>query len=269
MPPLASRNMSPSDHISVDSSSLFPEPAERRCLAAVCLAAYLLALGCGDASRAAPQREDDAGTEPGALVPLEGGSREHDGVLNLVNATAAAELDDYLVSRSPSGLIGLTNRFLELYEEEYDFVLFFTDHQVDASVAARFEAVNKAAGPGGDGAVEIREPGYRSTGRLKGVVGVNGVGGPIAHEIAHYWANFLDAGFGFGRGLEEDFGPHWGFSGVHGQLGGFDAETLRCVDPSDAVPPNCNEVSPGRFQVTVGYFAPHVNNTQPYAPLGF
>ena len=48
----------------------------------------------------------------------------------------------------------------------------------------------------------------------------------LVHEIMHQWANDIYA-LGVGHG-------HWGFSDVHGQLGGFDGDTLRVFDaPQD------------------------------------
>jgi hypothetical protein len=90
----------------------------------------------------------------------------------------------------------------------------------------------------------------------------------MAHEIMHYWGNELDARFGFGVGLDEDFGAHWGFSSVNGQLGGFDGTTLRCETPANGMPP-CTPLASGRTRYVVGDFAPFTNTYRnvPYSPL--
>jgi hypothetical protein len=234
----------------------------------VCFSTLTLACG-GDGSPTGQgdqeQSSPDGGTDE--LVPLPPEVREHDGVLNLVDATAAAELDAFLQNPGRlSSLSGPTNRFLQYYEEEYDFLFFFTDHDVATNTVGKFEPVNKVAGPGDGEVADIAAPDFRSNGRLKGAIGINKAG-PLAHEILHYWANNLDPRFGFDRGRDEGFGGHWGYASVHGQLGGFDGSTLRCLDPADAVPPGCLAVAEGRFQVRVGSFAPHANGAIPYAPL--
>jgi hypothetical protein len=83
--------------------------------------------------------------------------------------------------------------------------------------------------------------------------------GPFTHEMLHYWGIHFDQQFGFGLGLGQDFGAHWGYAGVHGQLGGFDATTLRCDTPADALPPDCEPLPDGRVRYRVGAFYPNAN----------
>jgi hypothetical protein len=83
----------------------------------------------------------------------------------------------------------------------------------------------------------------------------------------HLWAQHLDARFGFGTGNGVSHGPHWGFSSVHGRLGGFDAATLRCETPTGGLPPSCTAGTGGRTRYVVASFFPNDNTHAPYAPL--
>ncbi|HEX7478584.1 MAG TPA: hypothetical protein VF331_12305 [Polyangiales bacterium] len=237
------------------------------------------AASTGAADAASAPNVSDGGTADGAAassppLALPAGSREYENVVNLVDADAAAQLENYLVDRTPirvekrHGLTKPTNMFLEYYPEAYDLLVFFTDHPVTSTtVDAKFEAVNSQALPGGGQDIEIRASGYRSQGRLKGVIGAQYITGqlpPLAHETLHYWANYLDESFGFSNGFSNgqrtSFGLHWGMSSVHGQLGGFDGSSLRCETPANATPPNCTALPSGRFRYVVDPFAPNTNS---------
>ena len=217
----------------------------------------------------------------GADLELPAGSKEVDGVVNLVDAAASAELDQFIVDESlkfPSQRHALNtslNLFLAHYQEKYDFVFFFTDHLIpDTLVAAKFEPVTSSAGPGGVSALEIAAEGYQTTGRVKGVIGVQYTPGSmpaLAHETVHNWANYLDDSFGFGTALDDASSAllHWGYTSVNGQLGGFDGSTLRCETPAGAMPPNCTPLANGRTRYVTGIYAPQTNTFRsvPYAPL--
>jgi hypothetical protein len=215
------------------------------------------------------------------VVELPAGSVERGGVVNLVDADAAAELDAFLLDHSlihPTARHALTkslNLFLEHYEEQYDFVYFFTDHPVPKSgVAGKFEHVTTHAAPGGVLDFEIAAEGYETTGRVQGVaVFPYAEGGypPLAHETMHDWGVYLDPKFGFGTGFDASSSTplHWGYVSVNGQLGGFDASTLRCQTPANAKPPNCTPLAGGRTVYTLGPFGASANSFRnvPYAPL--
>jgi hypothetical protein len=204
-----------------------------------------------------------------------------DGVVNLVDAGAAAELESWLLAQTPQfitlrhGLNKSLNLFLEHYEEAYDFVYLFTDHPLPtATVAGQFEPVTRPAGPGGVSEFEIAAEGYETTGRVKGVVGFPyspGFFPPLPHETLHYWAVDLDGRFGFGQGLDADssYPSHWGYASVNGMLGGFDGSTLRCATPAGAMPPNCTAQAGGRIRYVTAAFAPQSNSFKgvPYAPM--
>jgi hypothetical protein len=159
---------------------------------------------------------------------------------------------------------------LTYYPEEYDFLYFVTDHVLSGgTTVAKYEDVNRRATPGGTLEMEVQASGYRTTGRLKGVIGVRyrpGIFPPIAHETLHYWANFLDPRFGFGERAGD---PHWGLASVNGVLGGFDAASLHCETPANATPPSCAALPSGRTRYIVNAFFPNDNTARsiPYAPL--
>jgi hypothetical protein len=228
----------------------------------------------GDVGNAGASGEVVAG-EPVALPP---GSREVSGVVNLVDADAAQELETFLTVEQPvfitrrHDLARSFNLFVESYLEEYDFIFFYTDHWVEGAYAAGIhQAVNRRAEPGGTSEFEIALGGYRTDGRTRAVLAMNydvGFYGPMAHEIMHQWGANLDDRFGFGAALDQDYGAHWGFSSVNGQLGGFDGSTLRCQTPADSAPP-CKKLANGRTRYVVGDFAPSTNVYRgvPYSPL--
>jgi hypothetical protein len=211
------------------------------------------------------------------LLPLPDGSRELHGVVNLVSADAAAELEAFLdetipVSEYTPSVPTATNLFLEHYVEQYDFLYLFTDHALpDALAAGIFEYVTSSATPGTGLDYDLAREGLKTNGRLRGVIGMQyspGYFGPLAHELLHNWANDLDLSFGFGIGLDYDDPVHWGYAGVHGQIGGFDPATLVCESPSGAMPPNCDDIGGGRSRYVVGAFGPFTNGPSiPYAPL--
>jgi hypothetical protein len=236
----------------------------------------LLAAGCGNGAygkdddvRPRDPVEAGGGSTSMGPVSLPSGSRELAGVVNLVDATAAQELEDFLtVEQQPTSIFNLhglnaaLNLFLEHYVEQYDFVFFFTDHSLPTTIIGKFEAVTRPPLLGTGSDVQIAAHGYKTNGRVKGVIGIQynaGRFGPFAHEMLHYWGIRFNQRFGFGVGLEEDFGAHWGFAGVHGQLGGFDPTTLRCETPADAQPPDCEPLPDGRVRHRIGAFYPNAN----------
>jgi hypothetical protein len=206
------------------------------------------------------------------------GSREVDGIVNLVDGPAADQLEQYILATKTTQALpprrhGLTlpaNLFLAYYPEDYDFLYFVTDHVITGGTTiAQYEDVNRRAIPGGTLEMEVQASGYRTAGRLKGVIGVRYrpvIFPPIAHETLHYWANFLDPQFGFGQAAGD---PHWGLASVNGVLGGFDAISLRCETPANAAPPACTALPGGRTRYVVNAFYPNDNTGRglPYAPL--
>lgn len=153
------------------------------------------------------------------------------------------------------------------------FLVFANAQAIENGVAAAYTSV-RAAGARELGITDVLErPEYHSVEKLKGVIGVQmtpeNVHPPLAHEVVHRWANFLDEDFGFGKDLDYDYGTHWGATSVFGQLGGFDASTLRCQNPAQASPPDCVPEANGRTRYVVGTYAGNTNSFQSvdYAPL--
>jgi hypothetical protein len=198
------------------------------------------------------------GTDKG--VPLPDGSRERAGVVNIVDAEGAAALAAFLNLEASAGiaegLSKVTNLFLETYVEQYDFIFLVSDRDLESASAGRFASVTQVALRGTGVDYDFETEGYKTKGRLRGIIGIdyNEYFGPFGHEILHAWANFLDSEFGFGVGLDQNFGVHWGYTGLRGILGGFDAATLRCETPAGAVPPNCTAEANGRYRYRVGSF---------------
>ena len=179
---------------------------------------------------------------------------------SIVDAEGATAVEAFLNVQSSQaiadGLAKVTNLFLEAYVEQYDFIFLVSDHDLDSSAAGRYATVTGPAMPGTGLDYDLENPGYKTNGRLRGIISINynDYFGPLAHEMLHSWANFLDPEFGFGIGLDGDYGVHWGYTGLRGILGGFDAATLRCETPADSAPPNCTPESTGRYRYRVESF---------------
>jgi hypothetical protein len=199
-------------------------------------------------------------------VELPKGSREIDGIVNLIDADAAQDVEDFLAP-GDGGLARALNLFLTYYEERYDFVFLFTDHAVPQGYASgRFTSVTSLPRVGTGATSHYLAEGYQTNGRIKGTMAVGYGSGPFSHEIEHYWGVFLDRSFGFGVGKAYNNAAHWGYAGVDGTLGGFDPKTLSCQTPAGANLPNCTALPNGRFQYVVGSFNPG-GNGKPYAPI--
>ena len=111
----------------------------------------------------------------------------------------------------------ITNRIYQIFRDSFDFVvLVHADAEKPDSLyfGKCFPVQNQVRGIGKK---LFNDSGkWGSTGRLKGVVHLTRNDaireGPILHELSHLWANeFMETG--------QD--GHWGFTGVGGQLGGF------------------------------------------------
>jgi len=149
--------------------------------------------------------------------------------------------------------------FYEVFPDEFDFVFFFAES--DGPVAGVHVPVNRPAIPGTGIdfpylSPEIPAKQIRSTIALQ--LDTNG---PTLHELAHYWAVYLSSDLGFQKG-------HWGYAGVHGQLGGFDSGRLECMAPEGMEPP-CQEDPKGGATYIVDSFGLNANggDSVPYAPL--
>ena len=121
-----------------------------------------------------------------------------------------------------------------IIQDVFDWIVFIdgvenTEHYTYGGIFVRgnaqgargFSDRDSAAGSAGDRyfAEVLR------TNRLRGLVHMatnRYAADLLVHEIMHQWANKIQA-LGVGH-------AHWGFSDVHGPLGGFDGDTLRVFD---------------------------------------
>jgi len=217
-----------------------------------------------------------SGPSAGEDGPLPNGGRQYHGIANIVDPALVQVIEAVLRTAEPAtDYAPVAQAFYALYPDEYDFLYFFLDHQLDdAEAEGAFNVVNRPAisGTGIDAPTALSK--FGSNGRLKGSSGFQaamaGDFPALAHETAHYWANYLDPALGFGHDNQVDYGPHWGLTGVYGQLGGFDPSSVVCSSPEGAKPPNC-EVDPdtGYSIYQTAPFAPNTNTFLgiPYAPL--
>jgi hypothetical protein len=155
----------------------------------------------------------DCGAVAGDLSdpePLQRGAARSDYILNLVEP-------DILVSLSEPGvdMERASRRFYEYFEDDYDFLVVRSALPLANGLnGTNFKVKNEVDGIGLDLFDDTEE--FGSAGRLQGTTFINFRHiGPLVHEIAHNWANYLDV-------FEADaFGFHWGFTDVQGVLGGY------------------------------------------------
>lgn len=205
------------------------------------------------------------------------GSAEDGGVVaadvfavNVVDADAEAELHAFLLSDGATLEVS-ARAFFAAHPGDYDFLYLLTDRDLGGDVSGRFHPVSHPAEAclGLPSALD-QTAAFGSDGRLQGVIALNlnDVGnGPTLHETLHRWGVFVDEAFGLGCDAETCFGPHWGLLGHVGQLGGFDADSLRCAGTSQSPP--CAVDGTGRQHVTVAPFGPTTNggDSVPYSLL--
>ena len=191
--------------------------------------------------------------------------------VNIVDARAAAETAAFL-NEQGDGLPHGASVFYEHFDDAYDFLYVCSDGEVPATNAGRHAVVHRRNMEGtGLNALRVREYPARAQ-RLRSVVALRcgDLGnGPTLHETLHHWGIALSPALGVGREGDQNFSGHWGTVGVHGQEGGFDPATLRCVDPPDARPPACRPGPGGEIRVSVAPFSSFANggDSVPYAPL--
>lgn len=125
------------------------------------------------------------------------------------------------------------------FKDNFDFIFFINNSQrlSTQNYGVCWPISNKISGIGGG----VFENNLRisNSKKLQSIITLTDekglTSGPSLHEICHNWANRLNsdlfksvdayrANF-----IEIDAGPHWGFSSIHGQLGGFDLSTLKTL----------------------------------------
>jgi hypothetical protein len=135
---------------------------------------------------------------------------------NLVNLVISKKEKAKLLAGEVSN-IPMTSRIYKTFTDSFDFLFFiYDDYEKSDSLyyGKCFPVRNDVRGIGKD--LFDRSGDYGSDGKLQGIVHLtrnNAIReGPILHELMHVWANeYLDTGVD----------GHWGYTGVGGQLGGF------------------------------------------------
>lgn len=234
-----------------------------------------LMTGCGGGPAVAPAEQApaarptaaDGAPDRCAMTPAPGDRF----LAEWVSPEGAAALAALLDRRKPAppGLAGVLRAFYAEHGDDYDLLMLVTPDAGASRAMGRFIRVGPVNRPRlglvGRADAEL----HPIAPRLEGVVllalpeGEGHRSGPTLHESLHRYGQFLPREAGFPRN------GHWGYTGVHGQLGGFDPASLRCVEPPDARPPDCAAGPDGRFAVSVDRFAGFANGGDrvPYAPL--
>ena len=232
--------------------------------------------GAGPVADAGASAPGDS-LSPEDAPPFPNGGQEYQSIANLVDPALVQKIESVLSSsNSTEDYSQVTQAFYALYPDEYDFLYLFLDHQpATAQVDASFIVANRPAIPGTGIDTPVALTRFGSRGRLKGAAGFQATSSAdslpaIAHETMHYWGNYLDPALGFGRERDYDYGPHWGLTGVYGQLGGFDPTSLQCPPPDGARPPDCTlDPDTNEYYYETSAFTPGTNTFLgiPYAPL--
>ena len=120
-----------------------------------------------------------------------------------------------------------TNQIYQSFQDEFDFIIFVSANDstpTNLYSGRLFRVQNQVEGLGIP--IYSNALDYGSPGRLKAVIHMaylhSILYGPMLHEIAHLWGNFIFSAKGLGQTGEVQLPSHWGYSNVGGQLGGFD-----------------------------------------------
>ena len=114
------------------------------------------------------------------------------------------------------------NDFYEQFRDEFDFLMIITNIELGDDIVRGYSGayLGVSNDVGGIGKDTFHNDGWGSPARLQGVLHFpwhEGLGGgPVLHELMHRWGN----------SIVEGLGSHWGWSSVHGHLGGFDIDEL-------------------------------------------
>ena len=157
-----------------------------------------------------------------------------------------------------------TQIIYESFQDAFDFIVFISANQEtprNLYSGRLFRAQNQVRGLGLSTYSHASEYGS-SNEKLKAVIHLANlysiVYGPLLHEIAHLWGNFLFSAKAIGPSGQVGVPSHWGYSNVGGQLGGFDAFQELGGDLYE-----------GSLNSVRGDFGPIANggNSLPYAPI--
>jgi hypothetical protein len=213
-----------------------------------------------------------SGGQPQVIVAeLPNGGSQTEFAVNLVDADLLQFLVDFLSQPTdidyeeldPNEIKHLdtpSRVFYEYFKDEYDFLFFISPDELEVGVNGLHETVHARTLPG-TGVIGYSPPDYYgSDGTLMSAIGFVFRSAeqrpPFAHEVLHHYAQHLDDSLGFGDDFKGGEAAHWGTASVDGILGGFDAATLRCKAPVDAIPPGCTPEDSGRIHYVVDAFSP-------------
>ncbi len=228
-----------------------------------------------------------SGGNPEVVVAqLPNGGSQTEFAVNLVDAGLVQFLVEFLSQPTDvdpdeldpgdlKSLVGPSHEFYQYFKDEYDFLFFVSPDELDVNVNGLHETVHTRTIPGtGVNAYSPQEY-FGSDGTLMSAIGFVFRSAeqrpPFAHEVLHRYAQHLDESLGFGDDFKGGQAAHWGTTSVNGVLGGFDAATLRCKTPAEAMPPDCTPEGSGRIHYVADAFSPlsssGLSAGKPYAPL--
>jgi hypothetical protein len=159
-----------------------------------------------------------------------------DHVVNLVDDGTL-----FVLSQPFVDLPATANRFYQYFDDDYDFLVVRSALPLsNGAHGFNISARNDVSGIGVGLFDDTAE--YGSGGRLQSATFINfRLLGPLIHELAHNWANFLGP---FGSSF---WNGHWGLSDVQGVLGGNAVFINDLGDGEYAVPGNAGSSSWGGF----------------------
>lgn len=166
------------------------------------------------------------------------------------------ETSKKLLNKGYIGQFSICKELLAHYQDAFDLIVIvsnvpYEEQDLDqlGYAGGMYVVRNSTLGIG----VTLFDRGKRfgSSQKLKGVIHLPArnliINGPTLHEIMHLWIDDVEV-------IPTVVGDHWGFSDVHGQLGGFDKEQFAELGN--------NQYSAGNFFINA-----NGGNSVPYSPL--
>lgn len=127
----------------------------------------------------------------------------------------------------------LSNALYGFFEDDFDFIFFINNNSTkpaDINYYGQLISVSRSTTGISKWGTFDQTSSAGSDGRLQSFIHLPYLGaiqsGPTLHELAHNWANFFQDFEMASPGGNYAALPHWGWTGIPGQLGGFDPNTL-------------------------------------------
>jgi hypothetical protein len=144
--------------------------------------------------------------------------------------TLAADEFDRLGKLSREEYNELYKIIYSTFKDDFDFILELHNNTFSSSSSSGY-TLHISNSIDGIGLPKYNNAGEMgSEGKLKAVIiipSINGIkNGPLYHEIAHVWGNYLIDSEDIFNGLIVTGKPHWGFATCGGQLGGYSKAQL-------------------------------------------